>query len=710
MGVALSNDVFSLSARWVTTEDVLLGLTTLESSFVAQRDKRGIFATVYTLLTRELAARVERGEFEDPDWLRLYIPAFADLYRQALLAYDEDPEGAPKPWRIAFDAARTDSLFIQDIFLGINAHINNDLPLALRAVTIDPDRESRYRDHVKVNDTLRRATGPVQDRIRDLYAPGLDLLDIAAGEFDEIVTNFSLEKAREAAWWGGVSLVDAEDEAVRDRRVEEIADRSAVLARLILAPSEQFPFLFPALSWLERLGPDWPELIAETELGIQPGDFMLDVTEPVAATVDEVVARLVALIAEFDAERSRLAIYPTVYLDVTKRLQEALAKGVFEEPDWVEKLGLHFASQYFRTIQAFREGRRSDLPLCWQTALDAITSGVTLVVQDLVVSLNARLYHDLGIALWTSGLFETDTERRTRDFRRVHDLFKASIGPVQRILFDRYSPLIRLADIAGGPLDEAAVDTLYIRARDKAIENARALAAVESIEERRVIRRQMDNEANQQAKKMLLRDLVGEELLIGLLRRFEEGHDEPWSSYLEPMSLYRRVMGEEFDRLPPILRQFHGSLTGGSVSGSVRVFRGGGVIGRRFGGLAGWPESGESVPIRLEVRVEGGKERWVRWFGDDDRTETRQWDDDGLLVEEAFPFRFRFQLITDGTSLELRQHDVKLLALLPFPDFVSPQYHARMTAGDNGWDVRVSVRAPLIGRVLEYTGFVTPNR
>ena len=147
MGVALSNDVFSLSARWVTTEDVLLGLSTLESSFVTQRDKRGIFATVYTVMTRELAAQVERGEFENPDWIRMYIPAFADLYRQALLAYDADPDSAPKPWRIAFDAARTDSLFIQDVFLGINAHVNSDLPLALRAVTIDPDRESRYRDH-----------------------------------------------------------------------------------------------------------------------------------------------------------------------------------------------------------------------------------------------------------------------------------------------------------------------------------------------------------------------------------------------------------------------------------------------------------------------------------------------------------------------------------------------------------------------------------
>ena len=706
--MALTVDLLPLSAPWVTTEDVLSGLTALEASFVSQRDKRGIFTTAYALMTAGLAERIEQGEFEDPDWLRLYLPAFADLYRRALLDYETDPESAPKPWRIAFDAARADSLLIQDVFLGINAHVNHDLPLALMAVTIDPERESRYRDHVKVNDTLRHATGPVQGRIRDLYAPGLGLLDIAAGEFDEIVTNFSLEKAREAAWWGGVSLVDAEDETVRDRRVGEIADRSAVLARLILAPSEQFPLLFPALRWLERLGPDWPEIIAEAEPAIHPGDAMLDDTEPVVASVDEVVARLHTLIAELDVERSRLAIYPTVYLEVTRRLQEALAEGVFEEPDWVENLDLHFASQYFRTIQAFRDGRRSDLPLCWQTALDEITGDMTLVVQDLVLSVNARLYHDLGIALWMAGLFEIDPERRTRDFKKVHDVFKASIDPVGRILADKYSPLIRLGDVVGGSLDERAVDTLYVRARDRAIENAKALAEADSIDTRRAIRWQMDLESNLQAEKILLRDLVGGEMLIGLLRRFEEGHEEPWSSYLEPLPLYRRVMGEEFDRLPPVLRQFHGSLTDRRASGTVRVSRGGGALGRRFGGLVGLPESDESVPIRLEVRAEGRKERWVRWFGDDEGTETRQWEDDGLLVDEAFPFRFRFELITDGNSLEFRQRDVRLLALLPFPDIVSPHIHAKMTARDDGWDIRISVRVPLFGRVIEYDGFVTP--
>lgn len=706
--MALPDGLLSLSARWETTEDVLSGLTALESMFVSERDKRGVFATAYAEMTRELSDRVERGEFEDPEWLRRYIPAFADLYRQALLAYEEDPDRAPKPWRIAFDAAQTESLLIQDVFLGINAHMNHDLPLALMAVTIDPDRESRYRDHVSVNRALRTATGPVQDRIRDLYAPGLGLLDIAAGEFDEFVTNFSFEKAREAAWWGGVSLVDAEDETVRDRRLEDIEDRSAVLARLVLAPSEQFPLLFPVLRWLERLGPDWPELIAETEPDIQPGDGMLDDVEPVVSTVDEVVAQLQTLIAEFDAENSRLAIYPTVYLDVTRRLQKALADGVFEEPDWVEELDLLFASQYFRTIRAYRESRRGDLPLCWLTALDEITGETTLVVQDLVLSVNARLYHDLGIALWRAGLLETDPERRTRDFKRVHDVFKASIDPVQRILADKYSPLVRLADVVGGSLDERAVDALYVRARDKAIENARALAAAGSIGERRAIRRLMDNEANRQAEEILLRDLVGEEWLIGLLRRFEQDHEGSWSTYLEPLPLYRRVMGDEFDRLPPVLRQFHGSLVGASASGAVRVSRGGGIIGRRFGGLLGLPEVGDAVPIRVEVRIEGEKEHWVRWFDDEAET-TRQWADDGLLVEEAFPFRFRFELITDGASLEFRQHDVKLLALLPFPSFVSPHTQARMTARDDGWDVRVSVSVPLVGVVIEYLGFVTPN-
>lgn len=704
----MPDDTLPISTRWETVADVLSGLSVLEAEFVSRRDKRGVFATAYVLITRELSDRLDGGVFEDAEWLRRYIPTFADLYRQALVAYRDEPDACPKPWRIAFDAAATGSLLIQDVFLGINAHMNHDLPLALSEVTIDPDRERRYRDHVRVNDALVAATDPVQDRIKDLYAPGLGLVDVAIGDFDEVLTNFSFGKAREAAWWGGVSLVDAGTDEERARRIADIEDRSAVLGRLILAPSERFPLLFPALRWLERLGPDWPDLVADTEPSIQPGDAMLDEAEPVVESVAQVIDRLEATVSEFDGERSRLSIYPTVYLGVTRRLQQALADGVFEEPAWVEQLDLHFASQYFRILDAFKQNRRTEIPLCWQTALDATTAGETLVIQDLVLSVNARLYHDLGIALWRAWLLEGDVERRIRDFKRIHDVFKASIGPAQDTLAAKYTGLLRLADIAGLSLDELVVDILYVQARDAALENARALAAADSGDERRATRRRMDRNANRQAQQILLRGVVGQERLIGLLRRFEERHQGSWSSYLVAAPLYERVMGEEFEHLPTVLRQFHRAATGASASGTMRVSRRGGLIGKQIGDLLGLPTAGDAVPIRLQVSVEGDKERWVRWFGDKE-TKTMQWEDDGLLVEEGSAMRFHFELSTDGDSLEFRQRHVKLFPFFPLPRFAAPRSQAKMTARGDGWDVEVSVSVPVLGRVIEYQGFVRPD-
>jgi hypothetical protein len=140
----------------------------------------------------------------------------------------------------------------------------------------------------------------------------------------------------------------------------------------------------------------------------------------------------------------------------------------------------------------------------------------------------------------------------------------------------------------------------------------------------------------------------------------------------------------------------------------MRVSRGGGLIGQRIGDLIGLPAAGDAVPIRVQVSVEGDKERWVRWFGDKETT-TMRWQNDGLLVEEVSGMRFHFELSTDGASLQFRQRHVTLFPFVLLPAFAAPRTTATMTALDDGWDIEVSVHVPVLGRVLQYQGFVRPD-
>lgn len=246
-----------------TIEDALAGMRAFEVRFRATRDRRAVFCTTYRLLTESIRDRVRDDFFADSDWVARYGLAFANYYRRAVLDFDAGRlEKLPTSWRISFETSQAGrALVSQDLLLGMNAHINHDLASALFDVGIGPDRASRLADHTRVNEILSEAADPIQQRISALYSPVLGIVDAAMGALDERVTQFSIERARQAAWDGAVALTDATSDAAREAVRRRIDGGAGVLARLIMAPSDRLPWLHAALrfvenrsSWLTLLG------------------------------------------------------------------------------------------------------------------------------------------------------------------------------------------------------------------------------------------------------------------------------------------------------------------------------------------------------------------------------------------------------------------------------------------------------------------------
>jgi hypothetical protein len=168
--------VLSLVAEpFTSVEETYRTLHDLERLFRERGDRRAVFLTVYARVTREVALGIDRGEFENPTWVAEYLVTFANFYRRALLDYESGTvESLPRAWRLFFRATGTDeSLVIQCAALGINAHVNYDLALALHAVGIERDRRSKYRDHRQINAILWRLVDETLDRLAERYAPGL---------------------------------------------------------------------------------------------------------------------------------------------------------------------------------------------------------------------------------------------------------------------------------------------------------------------------------------------------------------------------------------------------------------------------------------------------------------------------------------------------------------------------------------------------------
>ena len=118
-------------------DGVVESLAAVTRRFEAAGDPRRHFVATYARTTAAVRDAVRAGAFEDPAWVDRWDAAFARLYLDALAAFDADPATAPRPWRAAF-TADADLPALRLLLLGMNAHINLDLPQALLAV-IDDD-------------------------------------------------------------------------------------------------------------------------------------------------------------------------------------------------------------------------------------------------------------------------------------------------------------------------------------------------------------------------------------------------------------------------------------------------------------------------------------------------------------------------------------------------------------------------------------------
>ena len=198
-------------------------------------DHRAVFATTYLELTRVLrrALRPERRFFRDRRWLIRADALFADFYFRALSRASQG-RLVPRAWAIAFrTAASPDATALDDMLLGINAHVQRDLPYVLARVGLRGRRGSRKPDHDRVNRVLAMAYEPVVRAVGRRYDPLLNTLD---GPVPKKLALDLLKGWRERAWRNAERLERARTTAER-RRARQAIEEGAVVSANGLAAS-----------------------------------------------------------------------------------------------------------------------------------------------------------------------------------------------------------------------------------------------------------------------------------------------------------------------------------------------------------------------------------------------------------------------------------------------------------------------------------------
>lgn len=213
----------------------------LAAAWDTSADGRRTFLACYRLMTASVVAAVGERGFGDPDWVDRLLTRFADHYFTALVAYDTEPAAAPAVWRVAHDSCREPCWELQRLLLGINAHINVDLPLTMEQLLAvewnglsAAERERRRADYLAVNDIIGRIADEVQDSVLEAAVPLLRVVDVVLGRADEFLLSRLMFRWRDRAWENAVALLEASDDAAHARVVEAMQADALATADAIL--------------------------------------------------------------------------------------------------------------------------------------------------------------------------------------------------------------------------------------------------------------------------------------------------------------------------------------------------------------------------------------------------------------------------------------------------------------------------------------------
>jgi hypothetical protein len=120
--------------------------------------------------------------------------------------------------------------------LGINAHINLDLGIAAAQISPGTQLARMRRDFDSINNILWAMLDEVQDRLT-LVSPSMSWFDRAGGRSDEVIMNFNIKRAREAAWRVAERLAPLSPEAMQ-KEIDVLDGWVDVLAAVIEYPPD----------------------------------------------------------------------------------------------------------------------------------------------------------------------------------------------------------------------------------------------------------------------------------------------------------------------------------------------------------------------------------------------------------------------------------------------------------------------------------------
>jgi hypothetical protein len=201
-------------------------------------DHDAIFSLTYLRTTEEYRRTIDDPTFfEDTNFVNHEDAVFARYYFEAYDNWDAGRQDeVPPAWAITFRAADARAVSAAgNLVLGINAHVQRDLPFVLEAIgLVKPDGSSRKRDHDRVDEFLNRVADDLYPEIARRFDPTVDDSELP-GTADNIAVFQAIPTWREIAWRNAERLVTAPTAAARAQVAADIEAYAASQAQTLRA-------------------------------------------------------------------------------------------------------------------------------------------------------------------------------------------------------------------------------------------------------------------------------------------------------------------------------------------------------------------------------------------------------------------------------------------------------------------------------------------
>jgi hypothetical protein len=218
------DDIAGVLARLIAVQKVLDSLPPTPAL-----NRVAAFNSLYYTITDRVAHALRGAGVKEPTFLETLDVEFAKRYFHALRLWGEDDDSTPDAWEVLFRRGQDRGLTrLTAAMLGVNAHINFDLAMALIATweRLGPPGEHIHPDYLLINKIFYEEIPLLRRGFSDQWQLELDRL---AGPLDDWSQRALVMVTRAHAWEQALRLWPLRNDPADFEQARHTMDRAASL-------------------------------------------------------------------------------------------------------------------------------------------------------------------------------------------------------------------------------------------------------------------------------------------------------------------------------------------------------------------------------------------------------------------------------------------------------------------------------------------------